>query len=67
MVTKEIWTDQKFQQACIHATRLANQAGEDHRIFRAYGNFCVRKASVEYEGEHICFVKQSHFDEGAKA
>lgn len=53
----------KFQQACIVATRLANQTGADHRIFKAYGNYCVRPASADYDGEHMCLVRQSHFGE----
>lgn len=61
MVRKEHWTDPKFQQACIVATRLANQTGQDHRIFLAYGNYCVRLASADYDGEHLCFVHQTHF------
>lgn len=61
MVKKEHWQDPRFQQACIHATRLANIAGEEQRIFLSYGQFCVRPASAPYDGEHLCMVHQTHF------
>ena len=50
------YDDQRFQQAAAEATRMANRTGDQYRIFKAYGMFCIRAASNPYEGEHVAFV-----------
>ena len=55
------YNDPKFQQAAMEATRRARAAGTQQRIYRAYGQYHVRAADVDYSGEHVAFVSENAY------
>ena len=45
----------------MEATRRARAAGTQQRIYRAYGQYHVRAADVDYSGEHVAFVSENAY------